>query len=123
MTDKIIKYEKSIFTNKGQSDVDGFAEKLVLVADDILKAGAITVYYGFHGDDKGELFEVFTDEELSKSLKIAKAFPEVTMVKVSAPDDVKIRYAEHNKQGMALFTWCDSENYIRNNTCLPDIVK
>ena len=123
MTDKIIKYEKSIFTNKGQSDVDGFAEKLVLVADDILKAGAITVYYGFHGDENGKFFKAFTDEELSKSLKIAKEFPKVTMVQISAPDDIKIDYAKHNQQGMALFTWCDSENYIRNNKCLPDIVK
>jgi hypothetical protein len=123
MSDKIIEYALGVFTNDGQSTVDGFAEKLKKVADDIRQAGAITVYYGFHGDENGNLHEVFSDKELEQSLNISKAFPDVKMVKVLGPDDINIDYKKHNTEGKALFTWCDSEKYIRNNKCLPDIVK
>lgn len=123
MSGEIIKYEHDVFTNDGQSTVVDFANKLIKVADDIKKAGAITVYYGFHGDENGYFLKVFSDEELEQSLKISKAFPDVKMVKVLAPDDTKIDYKKHNTEGKALFTWCDSERYIRNNKCLPDIVK
>ena len=123
MSDEIIKYERGVFTNDGQSTVDEFAGKLKKVADDIKQAGAITVYYGFHGDENGNLHEVFSDQELEQSLLISKAFPDVKMVKVLAPDDKNIDYNKHNIEGKALFTWCDSDTYIRNNKCLPDIVK
>lgn len=113
MSDKIIKYALGVFTNDGQSTVEGFAEKLKKVADDIKQAGAITVCYGFHGDVNGDLYEVFSDKELEQSLNISKAFPDVKMVKVLAPDDKNIDYKKHNIEGKALFTWCDSETYIR----------
>ncbi|MDT3409729.1 UNVERIFIED_ORG: hypothetical protein QE398_000098 [Atlantibacter sp. SORGH_AS 304] len=35
MSDKIIKYALGVFTNDGKSTVEGFAEKLEKVADDI----------------------------------------------------------------------------------------
>ncbi|MFB4362986.1 hypothetical protein RAC65_20280 [Pantoea sp. BS_8] len=123
MSGKIIKYDLDVFTNDGQSTVVDFAGKLIKVADDIKKAGAITVYYGFHGDENGYLLKAFSDDELKQSLKISEAFPEVKMVKVLAPNDKNIDYEKHNIEGKALFTWCDSEKYIRNNKCLPDIVK
>lgn len=87
ISDKIIKYALGVFTNDGQSTVGGGAGKLEKVADDIKQAGAITVYYGFHGDGNGDLYEVFSDKELEQSLIILKAFPDVKMVKVLAPDD------------------------------------
>ncbi|MCH9299886.1 MULTISPECIES: hypothetical protein [Pantoea] len=123
MSGEIIKYEHGVFTNDGQSTVEDFANKLKKVADDIKQAGAITVYYGFHGDENGDLLKVFSDKELEQSLNISKEFPDVKMVKVLAPDDKNIDYKKHNIEGKALFTWCDSEKYIRNNKCLPDIVK
>ncbi|MGP2485618.1 hypothetical protein ACTUTK_00305 [Pantoea ananatis] len=123
MSGEIIEYANGVFTNDGQSTVVDFANKLIKVADDIKKAGAITVYYGFHGDKNGYLLKVFSDEELKQSLKISEEFPDVKMVKVLAPDDTNIDYQKHNIEGKALFTWCDSEKYIRNNKCLPDIVK
>ncbi|MGL4032740.1 hypothetical protein ACR3LQ_00395 [Kosakonia cowanii] len=123
MSDKIIQYPLDIFTNDGQSTVDEFAEKLAKVAYDIKQAGAITVYYGFHGDENGNLYKVFSDKELEQSLNISKEFPDVKMVKVHGPDDKNIDYNKHNTEGKALFTWCDSDKYIRRNKCLPDIVK
>ena len=123
MSGEIIEYANGVFTNDGQSTVVDFANKLIKVADDIKKAGAITVYYGFHGDENGYLLKVFSDEELKQSLKISEEFPDVKMVKVLAPDDTNIDYQKHNIEGKALFTWCDSEKYIRKNKCLPDIVK
>ncbi|MBI0331599.1 hypothetical protein I6G79_32135 [Burkholderia plantarii] len=120
MPDQIMSYPNSVFTNDGQSDVDGFAKKLALVASQIKAAGEITVYYGFHGDSGGNFSHSFTPDELKKSLGIAAAFPNATMVQVSDP--TAINYAEHNQTGHALFTWCDSDKYIKANKLLPNII-
>ncbi len=122
MPDQIMSYPKNVFTNDGQSDVDGFAKKLAVVAPQIEAAGKITVYYGFHGDDDGNFSHAFTPDELKKSLGIAAAFPDATMVQVSGPNDPKIDYARHDRDGQALFTWCDSDTYIKDNNLLPDII-
>ncbi|MEC5386774.1 hypothetical protein VVD49_13650 [Uliginosibacterium sp. H3] len=122
MPDEIIQYKKGVFTNDGQSDVDGFAEKLEKMARQIKEAGKITVYYGFHGTEEGKFSHAFDEGELEKSLRIAKEFPEAMMVQISSPTDSKIDYKAHDSHGHALFTWCDSENYIRANKCLPNIV-
>jgi hypothetical protein len=123
MPDEIVLYAKNVFTNDGQTDVDGFVPKLKAVERYIKEAGAITVYYGFHGTPEGEFGEAFDADELQKSLEIAKAFPRATMVQVSRPDDPKIDYKKHNKGGQVLFTWCDSDRYIKDRKLLPDIVK
>ena len=122
MTDRLIQYNKNVFTNAGQSDVDGFAVKLEKMASNIKEAGNITVYYGFHGDENGNFDRPFDSSELAKSLLISKNFPGAKMVEISAPDDPLIDYETHNKNGQALFTWCDSETYIRDNHKLPNIV-
>ncbi|MCM2495156.1 hypothetical protein [Burkholderia glumae] len=122
MPDEIMSYPKNVFTNDGQSDVGGFAKKLALVAQAIRAAGTITVYYGFHGDHDGNFSHPFTREELDQSLHIASAFPNAIMVQVSGPTDRKIEYAKHNEVGQALFTWCDSDTYIKDNKLLPDII-
>lgn len=122
MPDQIKQYEKNVFTNVGQSDVAGFAVKLAKVATQINAAGAITVYYGFHGDTSGNFDRNFDEEELAQSLKIAQAFKDAKMVQVSGPDDPNIKYTDHNTSGQVLFTWCDSETYIRKNLKLPSIV-
>lgn len=122
MSDEIMLYPKNVFTNDGQSDVDGFAKKLALVAPEIKAAGKITVYYGFHGKIDGSFSHDFTPEELKKSLAIATAFPGATMVQASGPDDPAIDYARHNQDGQALFTWCDSDTYIKNHNLLPNII-
>ncbi|GLZ22717.1 hypothetical protein Bpla01_62460 [Burkholderia plantarii] len=122
MPDEIMSYPKNVFTNDGQSDVDGFAPKLGAVAAQIKAAGKITVYYGFHGDDNGRLLVVFSADELEKSRDMAAGFPDATLVQVNGPNDPKIDYAKHNKDGQALFTWCDSDTYIKANKLLPDII-
>ncbi|WP_233886974.1 hypothetical protein [Paraburkholderia flagellata] len=123
MPDEILRYTKNVFTNDGQTDVDGFVPKLMAVEQYIKEAGKITVYYGFHGTPKGEFGVAFDADELRKSKQIAKAFPDATMVQVSGPDDLKIDYKKHNEGGQVLFTWCDSDRYIRTRKLLPDIVK
>jgi hypothetical protein len=122
MSDKIIEYDKYVFTNDGQTDVKGFVPKLMLMAHQIEAAGKITVYYGFHGTTDGELAREFDVEELADSLTIAKQFPDATMVQVASPTDPKIDYKAHDEKGRVLFTWCDSEKYIRTNKMLPSIV-
>ncbi|CAM2157210.1 conserved protein of unknown function [Pararobbsia alpina] len=122
MPDEIVRYAKNVFTNDGQSDVDGFVPKLMKVQEYINKAGPITVYYGFHGDTEGKLFKEFDAEELRKSKEIGNAFPNANMVQVAGPDDKKIEYAKHNEEGQVLFTWCDSDTYIKANKLLPAIV-
>jgi hypothetical protein len=123
MPNEIVRYAKNVFTNDGQTDVDGFTPKLKAVEKYIKAAGAITVYYGFHGTTEGEFGVGFDAEELQKSLEIAKAFTGATMVQVSGPDDPKIDYKKHNAGGQVLFTWCDSDRYIKTRKLLPDIVK
>ncbi|WCM54090.1 hypothetical protein OH720_14135 [Pseudomonas sp. WJP1] len=123
MTDEIVRYEKNVFTNDGQTDVDGFTPKLEKVKELIKNAGAITVYYGFHGNTDGEFDRKFDAEELQKSLGIARAFPGATMVQVDGPDDSKIAYDKHNENGQVLFTWCDSDTYIKTRKLLPAIVR
>ena len=122
MTDEIVRYEKNVFTNDGQTDVDGFTPKLEKVKELIKNAGAITVYYGFHGNTEGEFDRKFEPDELQKSLGIARSFPGATMVQVDGPDDPKIDYVKHNENGQVLFTWCDSDTYIKTKKLLPDIV-
>jgi hypothetical protein len=122
MSDEVMEYAKNVFTNDGQSDVDGFAKKLALVAPKIKAAGVITVYYGFHGTTDGEFSHKFDSDELKKSLEIAKNFPDARMVQVSGPADPNIDYSKHNDSGQALFTWCDSDRYIKTKKLLPKIV-
>ena len=122
MTDKIVPYDKNVFTNVGQSDVDGFMPKLEKVKELIKEAGEITVYYGFHGNTKGEFDRKFDADELQKSLRVAQLFPGATMVQVDGPDDPKINYKKHNEEGQVLFTWCDSDKYIKTRKLLPAIV-
>jgi hypothetical protein len=123
MTDEIVRYAKNVFTNDGQTDVDGFTPKLKKVKEYIKEAGPITVYYGFHGNAEGEFDRKFDADELQKSLGIAQSFPDATMVEVIGPDDPKIDYDKHNKEGQVLFTWCDSDTYIKTNKLLPAIVQ
>lgn len=123
MTDKIAQYGKNVFTNVGQSDVDGFMPKLEKVKELIKEAGEITVYYGFHGNTKGEFDRKFDADELQKSLRVAQLFPGATMVQVDAPDDPKINYKKHSEEGQVLFTWCDSDAYIKTKNLLPGIVQ
>ena len=122
MTDEIVRYKKNVFTNDVQTDVDGFMPKLEKVKELIKDAGAITVYYGFHGNTEGEFDRKFEADELQKSLGISRSFPGATMVQVDGPDDPKIDYVKHNENGQVLFTWCDSDTYIKTKKLLPDIV-
>jgi len=123
---KITQYKNNIFTNSGQTDVTGFADKLRKVDEKIRnaiteakeKGKEFTVYYGFHGDMDGEYLHEFNEEELEESIEISKEFPIVKMVQVKSPDDSQIEYEKHNKNGYALFTWCDSEKYIKDKGCL-----
>lgn len=123
MTDEIVQYAKNVFTNDGQTDVDGFMPKLEKIKEQIKKAGAITVYYGFHGNTDGEFDRKFDKDELRKSLEVAHFFPGATMVEVDGPDDSKINYKKHNEEGQVLFTWCDSDTYIKTKKLLPAIVR
>lgn len=122
MPDEIIQYPKNVFTNDGQSDVKGFAPKLVAMTKQIKAAGKITVYYGFHGTEEGEFSHLFDTDELQESLMIAKEFPDAIMVQINSPTDSKIDYKAHNENGQVLFTWCDSDRYIKTKKCLPNIV-
>ncbi|TDN58899.1 hypothetical protein [Paraburkholderia sp. BL10I2N1] len=123
MPDEIVRYAKNVFTNDGQSTVDEFKPKLDKVKSDIQGAGAITVYYGFHGDPNGEFDRAFDAAELQKSKSIANDYPDANMVQVSGPADPQIDYATHNKDGQVLFTWCDSDKYIKTKKLMPNIVK
>jgi hypothetical protein len=124
MPNEIVRYEKNVFTNDGQTDVPGFKPKLDNVKSDILGAGPITVYYGFHGTDPdGEFDHAFSDEDLQNTMAMATEYPNATLVQVSGPTDPQIDYARHNREGQVLFTWCDSDRYIKTNNLLPEIVK
>jgi hypothetical protein len=122
LKDGIIEYENRVFTNRGQSDVDGFAPKISAVKHDIIlaigeamaKARKFRVIYGFHGNLDGTFYETFTSEEVDKAKEIATYFIGVEMIYLDGKALHLENFEEIINDGFVLFTWCDSDTYLND---------
>lgn len=118
--DGIIEYENFTFTNKGQSDVDGFEPKLSAMSHRIIFAASeakklakkFRVIYGFHGDPNGKYFISFDADEIEKSKTIANKFDNIEMIYMDGKNQALVNFEPYIDEGFVLFTWCDSNNFL-----------
>lgn len=110
---QVKQYQNNVFTNQGQSDVKGFADKLAKAADALKSVTGLDVYVGYHADIDGQWCINFDSAEKGDVVNMAQSFPNANLIWLNAalPDsDIKKAVAKGN----VLFTWCDSDTKVKS---------
>ena len=103
-----------VFTHDGQSTVEDFGQEILAKKDDISAVSDLTVYVGYHGDDKGEFHHDFDKDDDEQTEVIAKIFGNATLEWVRDPGMTDDEIKAAVKSGNVFFTWCDSDSKIKS---------
>ncbi|OEE67327.1 hypothetical protein A1OO_16370 [Enterovibrio norvegicus FF-33] len=110
-------YRNNIITHEGQSTVDDFITEIQAKFDEINEVENLTVYSGYHGDENGDWFIDFDDQEVADTKKLATNFKKASVFFISkkastllSDEDIKSAC----KKGNVFFTWCDSDTKIKS---------
>ena len=125
-------YKNNVFTSVCNTTA-AFMGKIVSskLLDELRNVKDLVVYYGYHGDSKGNYYQAFNEQELDGirdfiSDKISKVSNNIAVERIStdqAFDDDDVVGAI--KRGNVFFAWCSSDERVKHlltssNTHLKD---
>ncbi|MDW7662473.1 hypothetical protein [Halomonas sp.] len=121
----IAQYENNIFTNKGQSTVEEFSNKLMPASRALKAVEKLTVYVGYHGDITGDWCRDFNSSEKRDVIDLANNFPDAEIVWIDGGNMDESDIKKAVRQGSAFFTWCDSDARVKKvmGSDMPDFVQ